>query len=217
MPARRRSAQRFRGRRARRRRSAARESAGRVFRLAALGAVAPKARTSWVRGRPRPHVCARRGVGRKARRQQRAPMAAFGAVETCGRDARAPRKSAPSARRRPSTLPPRRLSLYRTYDSRIERFGYAFPCKPGNRCVPVRVSRRSPSCRPRTPPFAPRVAPMTSKSTTERSAPDACAGCGRARSCCRAPSQAAWDRRGLRTAAISAFIPAPRGAPCRTR
>ena len=40
---------------------------GCISRSTALAAVAPKARTSCVRGRPRPHVCARRGVGREAR------------------------------------------------------------------------------------------------------------------------------------------------------
>ena len=37
------------------------------FSLGGLGAVAPKARTSWVRGRPRPHVRGRRGAGGEAR------------------------------------------------------------------------------------------------------------------------------------------------------
>ena len=55
---------------------------GGIFRLAALGVVAPL-------------------------------MAAFGAVKTCGRDARAPRKSAPSARQRPGMPPPRRRGYIR--------------------------------------------------------------------------------------------------------
>ena len=51
-------------------------------------------RTSWVGGRPRPHVSARGGVCGEGRPNS----PAFARMETCGRDARAPRQSAPSAR-----------------------------------------------------------------------------------------------------------------------
>ncbi len=50
-------------------------------------------RTSRVRGRPRPHVCARGGVCGEGRPNS----PAFARMETCGRDARAPRQT--SARR----------------------------------------------------------------------------------------------------------------------
>ena len=53
--------------------------------------LAGKARTAWARGRPRPHVWARRGVGREARGG--APL------------------RRPSARQRPGILPPRRPGL----------------------------------------------------------------------------------------------------------
>ena len=71
----------------------------------------PKARTFWVRGRPRPHVCAKRGVCGEARPNS----PAFARMETCGRDARAPKQSAPSARPGPAHFlgarasPPARL------------------------------------------------------------------------------------------------------------
>ena len=95
---------------------------------------APKARTSWVRGRPRPHVCARRGVGREARGGALL-MAAFGPADPRNAPQRRPareraegadflgaRASPPArlravrcrqggARRRPGVLPARRPGL----------------------------------------------------------------------------------------------------------
>ena len=57
---------------------------------------------------PRPHVSARRGTTGEGAVIAARP-AAFAAVETCGRDARAPRKPAPSARWRRRNSPPHRI------------------------------------------------------------------------------------------------------------